>query len=82
MNFASPGLLRGVLWDVLEASRVCFGLSWAVLELGWAGLELSWAVLVLSWGVLEAGAWVLEPRAWGWDWRLGARNSEDVARGG
>ena len=30
MICASPGLVRGVLWDVLEAAEDCLGLSWVV----------------------------------------------------
>ena len=36
MVFASSGLLWGVLWDVLEASRGSVGRAWAVLAASWA----------------------------------------------
>ena len=48
MNVASPGLLRGVLWDVLGGAWGCLELSWSVLRLLGAGLKAFWIDLGLS----------------------------------
>ena len=54
--FASSGLLWGVLWDVLEASRGSVGRAWerrgpsrGNLEASWCSLEPSWTHVGPSW---------------------------------
>ena len=70
MIFASPGLVRGVLWDVLGSAWGCLGLSWVVLTLLGAGWKAFWIDLWLSGAVLaRLGAILGRPGAvWG---RLG-----------
>ena len=70
MNFASPGLVRGVLWDVVEAAWGCLGLFRVVERLLWAGLQPSVSVSALSWAVLErlGAVWGRPGAVWG---RLG-----------
>ena len=69
MNFAFPGLVRGVLWDVVEAasawgslgsSRGYFGPAWSPLGPSRRSLGPSWSVLGQSGAVLEPSGAVLE----------------------
>ena len=62
--FASPGLIRGVLWDVLGSAWGCLGLSWVVLTLLGAGWKAFWIDLGLSGAVLaRLGAILSRPGA-------------------